>query len=229
MDAQQVLHMNNGNGETSYANNSKFQAPKELANKENIHLISTSPPEMHKAYREKFQKDFKLFLKLRSQELVPGGAMFLTLLGRDKTPVMRKAWELISTTLNDMVLENLTEAVKLESFNLPLYDSTIEEAKEVIEEEGSFTLLRLESVTLDWDAHINEDINDDNNELDLNMRAEFIAKYHRAVLEPLLKAQFGEELMDQLFLRFKNKVVQWLMEVQVLELSTLVISLIKNA
>ncbi|XP_057746111.1 S-adenosyl-L-methionine:benzoic acid/salicylic acid carboxyl methyltransferase 1-like [Arachis stenosperma] len=213
---------------SSYTLHWLSQAPKELGNKENIHLTSTSPPEMHKAYREQFQKDFKLFLKLRSQELVPGGAMFLTLLGRDKTPVMRKAWELISTTLNDMVLENLTEAIKLESFNLPLYDSTIEEAKEVIEEEGSFTLLRLESVTLDWDAHINEDINDDNNELDLNVRAEFIAKYHRAVLEPLLKAQFGEELMDQLFLRFKNKVVQWLMEVQVLELSTLIISLIKN-
>ncbi|MED6131545.1 hypothetical protein PIB30_010591 [Stylosanthes scabra] len=125
--------------------------------------------------------------------------------------------------------QNLTEAVKLESFNLPLYDSTIEEAKEIIEEEGSFTLLRLESVTLAWDANINEDVSDDdNNKLDPSMRAEFIAKYHRVVLELLLKAQFGEEAMDELFLRFKNKVVQLLMEVEILEISTLIISLIKN-
>ncbi|KAL4327162.1 hypothetical protein AHAS_Ahas13G0072500 [Arachis hypogaea] len=203
------------------------QAPKELVNKKNIHLTSTSPPAMHRAYLEQFQKDFKVFLKLRSQEVVGGGGMVLTLFGRDKTCDIRTAWTIIGTILNDMVLENLIEATKFESFNLPLYDPTIEEAKEVIEKEGSFTLQRLEAVIMGWDANINEGV-DDNNKLDLNMRAHFITKQHRAALEPLLKAQFGENVMDKLFLRFKTKVVQLFMEVEILEFPTIVMSLIKN-
>ncbi|XP_020973635.1 theobromine synthase 2-like [Arachis ipaensis] len=123
--------------------------------------------------------------------------------------------------------QNLIEETKLESFNLPLYDPTIEEAKEVIEEEGCFTLQRLESVIMGWDGNINEGV-DDKNKLDLNMRAEFITKQQRAALEPLLKAQFGENVMDELFVRFKNKVVE-LMEEKILEFPTLIISLIKKA
>ncbi|XLT49454.1 hypothetical protein HN873_042058 [Arachis hypogaea] len=204
------------------------QAPKDLGNKENIHLTRTSSPAMHKAYGEQFQKDFKLFLKLRSQELVPGGGMVLTLIGRDKTREIRTSWSLLGTTLNDMVSENLIEEIKVESFDLPLYDPTIEEAKEVIEDEGSFTLQRLESVALDWGANINEDVVDNNNKLDLNMKAEAITKFVRAPLEPVLKAQFGEEVMDELFRRYKNKIVQLIMEVDILEFPTLVMSLIKN-
>ncbi|XLR56206.1 hypothetical protein S83_006878 [Arachis hypogaea] len=203
------------------------QAPKKVVNKENIHLTSTSPPGMHKAYLEQFQKDFKVFLKLRSQEVVAGGGMVLTLFGRDKTRDIRTVWTIIGTILNDMVLENLIEATKLESFNLPLYDPTIEEARKVIEKEGSFSLQRLEAVIMGWDANINEGV-DENNKLDLNMRSQFITKQHRAALEPLLKAQFGENVMDKLFLRFKTKVVQ-LMEEKNLEFPTLLVSLIKNA
>ncbi|MED6183477.1 hypothetical protein PIB30_038156 [Stylosanthes scabra] len=205
------------------------QAPKKLGNKENVHITSTSPAAMHKAYVEQFQKDFKQFLKLRSQELVPKGGMVLTLIGSDKTREFRTAWSLIGITLNDMVLENLIEEIKLESFNLPSYDPTIEEVKEVIEEEGSFTLQSLESVVLDWGAaNINEGVENNNNKFDINMKAEFTTKFVRAALEPLLKAQFGEETMDQLFLRYKNKIVQLIMELEILEFPTHVISLVKN-
>ncbi|XP_020993070.2 S-adenosyl-L-methionine:benzoic acid/salicylic acid carboxyl methyltransferase 3-like [Arachis duranensis] len=214
---------------SSYSLHWLSKAPKELVNKENAHLTSTSPPGMHKAYLEQFQKDFKLFLKLRSQEVVAGGGMVLTLFGRDKTCDIRTAWTIIGTTLNDMVLENLIEEIKLESFNLPLYDPTIEEAKEVIEDEGSFTLQRLESVVLGWDANINEDVDDEKNKLDLNKRAQFITKYTRAATEPLLKTQFGEQVMDEFFLRFKNKIFQLMMDVEILEFPNLIISLIKNA
>ena len=131
---------------------------------------------------------------------------------------------------NDMliwyIVQNLIKKVTLESFNIPLYDPTIEEAEQVIQEEGSFTLHRLETIVMGWDA-INEGADD--NVLDENMRGEFIAKYIRAVTEPLLKARFGEGIMDELFLRFKNKVIQLMMDVEILEFPSLVISLIKNA
>lgn len=78
---------------------------------------------------------------------------------------------------------------------------------------------------LGWDANINEDAGD----YDENMRSQFIAKNFRAVTEPVLKAHFGVGIMDELFLRFKNKLVQLMMEGEKLEDTNLVISLIKNA
>ena len=60
---------------------------------------------MHKAYLAQFQRDFKLFLKSRSEEQVPGGGMVLTILGRGDTSEIRTTWELIGMALNDMVLE----------------------------------------------------------------------------------------------------------------------------
>ncbi|MED6195599.1 hypothetical protein PIB30_039379 [Stylosanthes scabra] len=202
------------------------QAPKELVNKENIYLTSTSPPAMQKAYLEQFQQDFKQFLRLRSQELVSKGRMVLNLFGRDQIRDRRTCWRLYGITLDEMVLENLIEEKKLESFNLPMYGPTTEEVKEVIEEEGSFTLQRLESVIVDYDEGLG--VNEDN-KVDINMRAEVFTKLQRAGLEPLFKAQFGEHVMDELFLRFKNKIVQSVEAKILLEFPTLIISLVKNA
>ena len=74
-------------------------------NKGHCHIVSTSPPEVYKAYLKQFQQDFKLFLKSRSKELVPGGAMLLVLLGRNEIPPTVNGWEPISLILNDMFLE----------------------------------------------------------------------------------------------------------------------------
>ncbi|MCI32577.1 jasmonate O-methyltransferase, partial [Trifolium medium] len=48
-----------------------------------------------------------------------------------------------------------------------------------------------------WDANLEKDNVD--YVVDSKMRGEFIAKYHRAVYEPLLIARFGENIMDELF------------------------------
>ncbi|KAK1272649.1 Salicylate O-methyltransferase [Acorus gramineus] len=53
-----------------------------LAQKGNIFMSKSSPQGVFKSYLEEFQKDFMLFLKARSKEMVPGGCMVLTLLGR---------------------------------------------------------------------------------------------------------------------------------------------------
>ncbi|KAI3712873.1 hypothetical protein L1987_71441 [Smallanthus sonchifolius] len=51
-------------------------------NKGNIYLSSTSPESVSRAYLEQFQKDFLGFLRCRSEELMAGGRMVLTLAGR---------------------------------------------------------------------------------------------------------------------------------------------------
>ncbi|ESW11767.1 hypothetical protein PHAVU_008G057800 [Phaseolus vulgaris] len=191
-------------------------------NKGHCHIVSTSPPEVHKAYLKQFQQDFKLFLKLRSEELVSGGAMVLLFLGNHEIR-RRTSWEIVSLTLNEMFLEGLIEEAKLESFNIAVYEPTVEEVKQVIEEEGSLFVQRFEVVISVWEEGLNIEGGDDE-----NIRAEIISKHARAALEPLLSQKFDAKVINELFVRFQKKIVQ-AMKVGKLESATFVISIRKNA
>jgi len=87
--------------------------PRIPLNKGNIYLAKTSPPGVHKAYLNQFEKDFTAFLRSRSEEMIPGGCMVLTIYGRDEnndssvkhSPTI---WEFFGMMLNDMVLEVTT-------------------------------------------------------------------------------------------------------------------------
>ncbi|KAK7394704.1 hypothetical protein VNO78_15239 [Psophocarpus tetragonolobus] len=196
----------------------------ESLNKGNCHIVSTSPQAVYNTYLKQFEQDFKLFLKSRSEELVPGGAMVLVLLGRNEIP-RRSGWEIISLTLNEMWLEGLVEEEKLDSFNIPVYEPTVEEIKHVIEEEGSFFIQLLEISILPWVEGINK--GGDDSFLDENIKAELMAKHLRAALEPLLSTKFGAETINEVFIRYQKKVVQ-LMKVEKLECVTFMISMTKN-
>lgn len=70
-------------------------------------MASTSSLNVLKAYYEQYQKDFSLFLKCRAEEIVEGGRMVLTFLGRRSDDRSSKEccyiWELLAMALNDMV------------------------------------------------------------------------------------------------------------------------------
>ncbi|VFQ89099.1 unnamed protein product [Cuscuta campestris] len=76
-------------------------------NKRNIYLAPNTPPCVVKAYYEQFERDFETFLKCRAKELVTGGAMVLTILGRiSEDPCSREGchiWELLGLALSDLV------------------------------------------------------------------------------------------------------------------------------
>ncbi|KAJ1411245.1 SAM dependent carboxyl methyltransferase [Sesbania bispinosa] len=215
---------------SSYSLHWLSQAPEQLTNeakplnKGNVYLTSTSPAIVYKAYFEQFQRDFKLFLKSRSEELTPGGNMVLTFVGREKPHEISSPWAVIGMVLKDMVLEGLVEEAKLDSFNLPIYEPTVEEVRQVIEVEGSFTLQTLKTFQIGYDVDIQEDI--DNYVLNSKVRGDFIAMSHRAGFELLLSAEFGKDMMDGLFSRFSKKVSQ-LLELETLKYTTIVISLTK--
>lgn len=111
----------------------------------------------------------------------------------------------------------------MDNFNLPYYAPTSEEVKKVIEVEGSFTLHKFEVFKMDWDSYIKKA----NIGLGRQGRAAMIATDIRAVGEPILSSQFGEEAMDNLFQRFKAVVLDH-MEAEKCEYINLVISLTKK-
>ncbi|XP_057458821.1 probable caffeine synthase MTL2 isoform X3 [Lotus japonicus] len=207
------------------------QAPEELTtgeeplNKGHIHITNTSPEIVYKAYFEQFQRDFKLFLRSRSDELTVGGSMLLSFLGRENSLFeIGTSGALIGMILNDMVLEGLVEETTLDYFNMPLYCPTMEEVKQIIEGEGSFTLQTLKTIQISWNSHLPDDI--DVSVLDNKMRGYLIAKSLRAVMEPLLSFAFGNNIMDELFSRFGKKISQ-IMEMETLQYTTLIMYMTK--
>lgn len=51
-------------------------------NGSNVYIAKTSPPNVYQAYGKQFHIDFTKFLQMRSEEVVHGGGMILTIPGR---------------------------------------------------------------------------------------------------------------------------------------------------
>ncbi|KAL7114624.1 hypothetical protein ACP275_04G132700 [Erythranthe tilingii] len=152
------------------------QVPEGLEmNKENIYMSSKSPAQVIKAYYEQFRIDFSTFLKCRSEEVVSGGRMVLTILGRKSEDASSKEccyiWGVLALSLQQMV-------------------SQVEVKKEV-EKEGSFTISRLESSEITWASCGPEPNNND--------AGEYLTQCMRSVAEPLLVNHFGQLVIDPLF------------------------------
>ena len=81
----------------------------EEVNKGNIYMACSSPPSVIKAYIDQFEKDFSTFLSCRAEELVTGGRMVLTILGRKSEDPCSKdgcyIWDLLALALKQMISE----------------------------------------------------------------------------------------------------------------------------
>uniref|UniRef100_A0ACD5ZKR4 Uncharacterized protein n=1 Tax=Avena sativa TaxID=4498 RepID=A0ACD5ZKR4_AVESA len=98
---------------SSYSLMWRSKIPPELSscthlNEGNIYIGKTTPPIVIKMFQEQFQKDFELFLTLRSRELVNGGRMLLTFLGRKSEEMLMHgdvatAFEWVSISLQSLV------------------------------------------------------------------------------------------------------------------------------
>ncbi|KAG9444281.1 hypothetical protein H6P81_015621 [Aristolochia fimbriata] len=177
--------------------------------KGNIYLTESSPGFVVKAYSDQFTTDFQLFLQSRSEEIVPGGRMVLTLLGRTTLDASSKEacyiWKLLGQALHDLVLMGLIEKEKLDGFNMPYYAPSGEELREAIEKEGSFDVNHLDTIQVSWDGSQEYGTPFDEVQSGLNT-----AKIMRAVAEPLLVSHFGVSSMDKVFERYAEIVAQHL-------------------
>lgn len=102
----------------------------------------------------------------------------------------------------NQVLQGLVPETKLDSFNLPYYGPTAEEVRRLIEAQGSFTLNRLEVFNMEWDPNMNRDEGFDEQE-----SGKLVSDMLRVVGEPMLKHYFGLKIMDDMFSRVTEKII----------------------
>lgn len=157
-------------------------------------------PMVLEAYTQQFKKDFRLFLELRAKELVPGGRMVVSLAGRRSHEIASKSirpWEALYEILHVMASEGAIDKTKIDSFYVPIYGPSDEELREVIQDEGSFSIneMRVHDLTSGIDSAL--------------MTASWFANHMRAVFEPIVVQHFGEVDMDE-FVRAAER--RWSLE-----------------
>ncbi|XP_071718374.1 S-adenosyl-L-methionine:benzoic acid/salicylic acid carboxyl methyltransferase 3-like [Rutidosis leptorrhynchoides] len=214
---------------SSYSLHWLSQVPKGLeSNGLNIYLAKTSPPNVLQAYAKQFQIDFMNFLQMRYEEIVRGGCMVLTFISRSIVDATRddccSIMELLAQSLIDMAKMGLVQESYIHSFNMPIYFPFKDEVKNIVQNEGSFSLDKLATFQVNWDP-LDADYANAN---DFNeSHGENAAKVVRAVVEPLLSSHFGEFIIEELFKMYEKHVVDHLAN-QKTRYCNLVISLTKN-
>uniref|UniRef100_A0A0E0E1B7 Jasmonate O-methyltransferase n=2 Tax=Oryza meridionalis TaxID=40149 RepID=A0A0E0E1B7_9ORYZ len=170
-----------------------------LLNKGNIYIGKATPSHVVKLFQNKFKEDFSLFLALRSEELVSGGRMVLTFLGRKSSQMLAHGdvgtmWELLAEALQILVQKGRVKEEDLTTFNLPFYAPSVDEVTELIEESGLFDVEHTGVFESSWDPHDDSKSNGgDDVVADCARSADSIANCSiRAVIEPLIADHFGE-------------------------------------
>ncbi|XP_059666388.1 probable 7-methylxanthine methyltransferase PCS2 isoform X2 [Cornus florida] len=185
-------------------------------NKGKVYISTTSPPVVREAYLTQFQEDFTLFLKSRSEELVPDGCIFFTIRG-SADPTSKDCcwqWELFAEAIAELVSEGLVEEGKLDSFNLAYYLPSPEEVQDIVEKEGSFAIEHLETFSFEIG---------DKQEKDTWSQGEKFANSMRFYTESLISHHFGEEIVDKLFQKTTRLLVEELAKETIIAGSILVV------
>ncbi|KAK9151483.1 hypothetical protein Syun_009792 [Stephania yunnanensis] len=156
------------------------------------------------AYKKQFQTDLAAFLRSRSLELKKGGSMFLVCLGRTSVdPTDQGGAGLLFGThfqdaWNDLVQEGVVEGEKRDSFNIPVYAPSLQDFKEVVEADGSFSIDHLQVFRGGSPLVVEQP--DDAAEV-----GRALANSCRSVCGVLVDAHIGDKLGEELFARLERR------------------------
>ncbi|CAH2046578.1 unnamed protein product [Thlaspi arvense] len=180
-------------------------------NKNNVYIRSGCPINVCKSYMNQFQNDFYLFLRLRSEEMLPNGRMVLTFIGaNDVDPLCRGdfyLWSLLSDALIDLVSERVVKQSEVESFNLPFYNPNEREVIKIVQNEGSFEINKIGTHEHLVSYKTDEEEDDDQSHgIKVGRK---MANRARSIAEPMLIAHFGDtSIINHLFKKFAHHATQ---------------------
>ncbi|KAM5551469.1 hypothetical protein ABKV19_026352 [Rosa sericea] len=159
---------------------------------------SNSTDEVVRAYEAQYAENMECFLHAGAHEIVYGGLMLLTFPGSpDGSPYSHSlvSLQLLGSCLMDLVRKGVVSEEKVDSFNMPVYSMSPQELEVALKQNGCFSI--------DIMADITRPLVDDT--LSISQK---IASQMRAYLEGMLKKQFGEEILDELFDLYRQKCEQ---------------------
>uniref|UniRef100_A0A0D9V4L9 Uncharacterized protein n=1 Tax=Leersia perrieri TaxID=77586 RepID=A0A0D9V4L9_9ORYZ len=166
-------------------------------------ISSTSLPAVAAAYSRQFRRDFSLFLRSRAAEVVFGGRMVLTMLGRENDERSQHAdrnttllWDLLSESLAVLVSLGMVEQGKMDAYDAPFYAPWVGEVEEEARREGSFAV----SYAQVYEANLKSGIGDARRDRST------VAMAVRATQESILGHHFGMEIIDPLFAKYTKLV-----------------------
>lgn len=215
---------------SSYCLHWLSQVPSEVLDKNSVtwnkgKISAEGSRAVGEAYFRQFQKDFSAFLEARAKELVAGGRMVLLFMGRTSPApngqcMLSISWELLESSLNDLVSQGLIEQEKVDSFNMPVFCPCCEEVSSEIAREGSFEIQRLELLTKAATDEVKTEVMDAirGSAAEREAYGKSYARRLRAVTESLLKYHFGEEVMDTLLKRCGETLVNRLSKIEEFEI-----------
>ncbi|KAL0000122.1 hypothetical protein SO802_019724 [Lithocarpus litseifolius] len=163
-------------------------------------FYTNAQKEVVEAYATQFAKDIDSFLFARAQELVVGGllALFIPAIPdvmSNSDTFIGTELDLLGSCLMDMAKVGLGNEAKVDAFNLPAYVTTPKVLNALIERNQHFSFERMEI------------LNNKSKYLTLcnpSMRSLFL----RSAFEGVLEKHFGNDIMDELFNRYTEKVVE---------------------
>ncbi|XP_044504819.1 loganic acid O-methyltransferase-like [Mangifera indica] len=154
----------------------------------------TSAKAVVEAYRGQFRKDMESFLSCRALEIVSGGLMAL-LIPSVPDPhckcVITSVFDLLGSALMDLAGQGLVDEDKVDNFNLPIYIPTPDEIVSLIENNGDFIIEKMDPLL----AHQVTD-------------PDTMAMHLRAGMESNIRENFGAEIVEQVFDKFKEKIAE---------------------
>ncbi|GLU01550.1 hypothetical protein SLE2022_188560 [Rubroshorea leprosula] len=160
-----------------------------------------SQKEAVEAYSAQYRRDMEAFLSSRAEELVAGGliALLIPCLPDGVPPAKCSSFatiDLLEASLFDMAELGLVSEAKIDSFNMTKYHPTQWELEALVKENGCFNIERIEAIVRPGDGL--EKISD------INM----VILHLRAIWEGLIRQHFGDDIVDELFHRWSQKIAE---------------------
>uniref|UniRef100_A0A0E0BHE6 Uncharacterized protein n=1 Tax=Oryza glumipatula TaxID=40148 RepID=A0A0E0BHE6_9ORYZ len=182
-------------------------------NEGNVHIGATTPPMVAKLYQNQFEKDFMQFLRMRCREIVHGGRMVLTVVGRKSKDVFDAGrttiiFELLSQGLRTLVAEGRVEKEKLDYFNIPIYCPSVDELKQLVWRNN---LLDISDVQLfEMDGNPMDDLEPIEGAAAAQATGQSMSATLRAAIESLIASHFGDSILDELFTVFAHNFTSYI-------------------
>ncbi|KAG6404120.1 hypothetical protein SASPL_136360 [Salvia splendens] len=181
---------------SSYALQWLSKQPQGVHNEGRIHY-SGAGTDVVKAYSDQYEKDLSCFMSARAEEIVKGGVLVLVVPGtpdgisQSDHPV-GVMFNYLGYSLMELANEGVVDKDKIDKFNLPIYAPVMGEMKRVIENNGCFSIEKME-------------LTDPRSKVDGPIDVAKLIMHMRAGMEGVFSAHFGDSVVDKMFAKISDK------------------------